>query len=187
MALPDTAVVQVGTQIVLADTTDYSPTAANNLGTRTDQIDLTSLANAAARQSAKVDLGASRAFGYNVMAALEFAVAPGDGVTVDFYWAPSNSATAGTNNPGGVSGSDAAYTGTTGSTIDESVLQLQYIGSFSCTNDATTAVQIAQVGTFAPQERYGSMVVYNNAGQALHSDAVEMSISITPLDYVVID
>lgn len=187
MALPDSAVVQVGTQIVLADSTDYSPTAANNLGTRTDQIDLTSVANAAARQSEKVDLGASRAFGYNVMAVLEFAVAPGDGVFVDFYWAPSNSGTAGTNNPGGVSGTDSAYTGTTSASIEESVLQLSYIGSFSCSNEATTTVQLAQVGTFAPQERYGSLVVFNNSGQSLVSDAVEMAVSITPLDYVVID
>ena len=188
MALPDTAVVQVGTQIVFANTAEHSPSTNNNLGTRTDQIDLGgTVGTLTARQSDQVDLGASRAFGYSVVAAIEFATAPADGDTVDFYWAPSNNATAAVANPGGVSGADGAYTGTAGSTITESLAQCMYIGSLSCTNDATTTVQIGYIGSFMPPERYGTLVVYNNTGVSYHSDAVEMSVSLTPMSYVVID
>jgi len=187
MALPDTTVVQVGTALILADTTDHSPATANNLGTRTDQIDLTSVANAAARESDKLDLGANRAFGYSVYCAFEFAATPTAGNTVDLYWAPSNNTTASTANPGGVSGSDGSYTGTSASTIDESVLQLQYIGSFVCSDDATGTVQQGYVGSFMPTERYGTLVVYNNSGAAFHSDMVETSIAITPMSYVTVD
>jgi hypothetical protein len=55
MALPDSAKYTIGTAIILADTTDHSPAANYNLGTRTDQIDCTDLAAGAARQSAKFD------------------------------------------------------------------------------------------------------------------------------------
>ena len=44
-----------GTPKAWADTTDY----AGDGGTRTHQIDLTSLADGAARQGAKADLGAT--------------------------------------------------------------------------------------------------------------------------------
>lgn len=76
------------------------------------QFNFESVANDAARQSTKADLGATRAARFNVMAALEFASA---GLTageyVEFYWASSPSSTAANANPAGVSGSDAAYAG----------------------------------------------------------------------------
>lgn len=186
MALPDEIVVQTGTAIVFADTTDHSPASANNLGTRTAQIDLTSVSNNAARQSDKVDLGATRAEIYEVVAALEIAATPTAGNVVEFWWAPSPSGTAGTANPGGVSGADAAYAGYS-SNLDASIKQLQFIGDFVCTAQATGTVQIARVGSFAPKHRYGTLVVYNKSGAALHSDAVEMSVLLSPLETAVVD
>lgn len=186
MALPDEILVQSGTAIVFADVTDHAPATANNLGTRTHQLDLTSVANNAARQSAKVDLGAAWAEEHAVIAALEIAATPTAGNVVEFWWAPSPNATASTANPGGVSGADAAYAGYS-SNLDASVKQLQFIGEFVCTAQATGTVQIARVGSFRPKHRYGSLIVYNKSGAALHSDAVEMSVLVSPLETAVVD
>lgn len=183
MALPDSLKLTVGTAIVLADTTDYLPTAANNLGSRTDQLALASVANAAARQSAKIDFGANRAPLWNLACSLEIAATPTAGNTIDFYLAPSNSGTAGTANPGGVSGSDAAYTGYS-SNLTDSLKQLLYIGSHICTAQATATVQVnLSVGVFMPPERYGTIVVVNNSGAAMHSDDVEMAVVLTPVEH----
>lgn len=171
-------------QICFADhATDFSPTAANSLevGTPTDvQLDLTSLANGAYRQSAKVDLGANRAGLYAARAALEFATGPTAGNRVNLYWAPSGSATAGTGNPAAASGSDAAYAGYS-SNAAASVLQAVFIGSFVCTAQATTTVQVAECGALSPTERYGSLIVENASGVAMMSDAVEMHIVLDPV------
>lgn len=168
--------VKNGTQIVWADTTDFggSPVA------RTVQIDLTSVATTAARQGVKVDLGATRAARYAVTLRVEYDVAPSSGDICSLWWAPSPHATAGTANPGGVSGTDADYTGTAGDSLADSILQLALIGNLVCTSDVATVVN-QQSFVFFPTERYGSIVVYNEADQAFEGDAVEMSIIFTPL------
>lgn len=175
---------RVGTQICFADhTTDFSPTTANDLtqGTPSEvQIDLTSVADGAARQSNKVDLGEQRAPAYSVVAAFEIAATPTAGDYIELYWAPSPDPTAANGNPGGVSGSDAAYAGYS-SNLAASVKQLDYIGNFICTAQATGTVQVAKVATFSPSERYGTLVVKNESGAALHSDAVEMHIVFNPI------
>ena len=180
MALPDSAKITIGTPIVVADTTDYVDN--QGMGTRTDQIDLTSLAAGAARQSDKLDFTANMDLEYVLGASIEWATAPTAGETVDFYVSWSNSATAGTNNSGGVGGSDAAYTGYS-SNLDDSLKQLQYLGSMVATTQATATVQIdSNVSTFTPRARYGTLVVVNNsAGDNFHSDAVEMAVRMTPL------
>ena len=164
------------TAIVWADTTDY----AGDLGGRTDQIDLTSVASTAARQGVKKDLGATRAAVYAVEVAIEYDVAPTSGNVCSIWWAASVSAVAGTANPGGVSGTDAAYTGTAGDSLADSIKQLTLIGNLVCTSDAAAVVQF-QTFIFSPELRYGSPVVWNEADQALEGDAVEMGISFTPL------
>lgn len=185
--MPNKVLVQAqdGTppQISFADhATDFSPTAANSLevGTPTDvQLDLTTITNGSFRQSAKVDLGENRAALYAVRAALEFATAPTAGNRVNLYWAPSGSATAGTANPAGASGSDAAYAGYS-SNAAASILQAQFIGSFVCTAQATTTVQVGECGVFSPTERYGSLIVENASGVSTMSDAVESHIVFDP-------
>ena len=186
MALPDNVLVQSGTAIVFADTTDHAPATANNLGTRTAQIDLTSVADDAYRQSDKVDLGATRAEEYAVMAALEWAATPTAGEVAEFWWAPSPSGTAGTANPGNASGADAAYTGYS-SNGDASIKQCQFIGDFVATAQATGTIQKAFVGSFRPKFRYGSLIVCNRGGSAFHNDAVEMSVLVSPEAGVITD
>lgn len=171
---------QAGTQFLFADHgTDFGAapaTAANTLiqGTPTDvQIDLTGLADAAARASAKsgslwAGTGSDEAaLVYKVDACLEWESAPTDSAgTVDFYWAPSASATAATGNPGGVTGSDAAFTET-----DGNLGQMTFIGSLTIRNNV---INIGHVGWLIPYEEYGSLVIVNNSGGALRSTATAM-------------
>lgn len=161
------------TAIVFADATDFSGT--NSGYTRTAQIDLTSIANGAARQSDKVDLGVDRSQLYSVRVGIELAVAPTAGNIVEFYWSASASATAGTGNDGGASGADGAYKA---GEEAEWKKQLIFIGALVLTNDATTTVQVQSIGMFKPPERYGSVIVVNTSGQALVADAVEMFVAL---------
>lgn len=175
-----------GNQLLFADHgTDFGAapdTAANSLlqGSQTDvQIDMTALAaSGGGRQSAKSgDLGSERPPYYRVDACIEFDVAPSDGDTVDFYWAESPSAAAGTGNGGGITGLDSAYTETTGT-----LAELTYIGSLVCRNNV---ICIGKIGTVSPQQQYGSLVVINNADQALNGAGVmdETHVVFTPLTF----
>ncbi len=169
------------TAIVIADTTDYS----GDLGARTDQIDLTDLGDGEARQSAKVDLAVSGALLaplYAVFSALEHsATAPESGELGPWYVGFSPSAVAGTANPGGLSGGDAAYTGTAGDSLADSLKQLELIGSHIWTADVTAVVQFSLIGWFKPAFRYASFVYHHDtdgAGEDLHSDADEMGLLV---------
>jgi hypothetical protein len=165
---------KVGTPHVWANGGDYGG------GDRTDQINLIGLADGASRQGDKGNLGTPRARQYILDVWLEFAVAPASGTTVDIYWAASPHVVPATNNPGGCSGSDGAYTGTAGDSMDDSLNQLQFLGSCVLTLDATAVVQRFTFLVTLPHQ-YGMPVVDNNAGQALHSDAVEMALRFTGL------
>lgn len=177
-----------GNQLLLADHSgDFgaSPaTAANSLlvGSQTDiQLDLTGVAaSGGARASTKsASLGDPRVSMYRVDACLEFETAPTDGGVVDFYWAGSPSSTAGTGNPAGLSGSDAAFTDT-----DGNLAQMTFIGSLSVRNNV---INIGHVGMLRPEHQYGILVVVNNADQALRSTATAMDethITLTPLAFV---
>lgn len=181
-----TAIDSAPDQITFADVgADYNPTAANDLRVAgvedTEvQLDLTSLADGAARQSTKVDLGEDRALSYAVRAAFEMAATPTAGAVIQLWWAPSQHVTAANGNPGGCSGADGAYAGYS-SNMATSIVQLVYIGVFVCTVQVTTVVQVAEVGILSPTERYGSLVVRNESGAAFHSDAVESHVVFDPL------
>lgn len=187
MALPDKTVQQAGSVIVIADSTDYSPAANNNLGTRTHQMDLTDLAAGDAWQTEKFDFGVSRALSKYAKGAFEFATGVVAGEKVAVYLAASFSATAAVGNPGGVTGVSGAYTGTAGSTLTESLPQLQFIGNFNVTDDSAATVQQARIGKFSPPERYGSLVIVNLTSGAFHSDMDETSIALSDIDTVTID
>ena len=173
--------VKMGTAVCWADTTDYSATLSGIA--RTHQIDLTDLANAAAREGAKADLGATRAACFAVHVGVEVAVVPTAGLTIEFYWAASYSGTAATGNPAKLTGADAAWTGTTHGTVAQSKFQLTFMGVLVLTpDDDTDNIQVACInGCFSPPTRYGFPVVVNLAGQALHSDAVEAYIALIPI------
>ena len=168
-----------GTAIVLADATDYNPT--NSLGARTDQLDLTSLANGAYRQSAKVDFGATRAELWEATGMIEPGVAPTAQGPIELWIGWSASATPGTGNPGNLSGIDAAYVGygAAATDADECINQLDYIGHIPMSADLV--VQTGHFGYFTPKQRYGIVVVRNGCGQALEGDAVEMAIRLSPI------
>jgi hypothetical protein len=173
--------VRRNTPIVFADYDDYTGTASGYV--RTNQIDLTSLANNAARQGDKQDMSGLRDTDWIVMVAIEFDVAPASGAEVKFYWANSPHGTAENANPGGCSGNDSAYNGTGGDSIEDSLEQLDFIGALVCTNDAATTVQYQKIGIIkgAEIERYGIPVVLNKSGQAFEGDAVEMYIALVPM------
>ena len=172
--------IKNGTPIVWADPTDYNP-AAGVIYTRTHQIDLTSLANAAARQGAKADLLASRGAAMRVRFCPEFDVAPASGVTMEVYFSFSNSATAGLDNPGFCTGADAAYTGTTGDSIANSVKLMVGPFAYVCTSDLAAISLPMDIGILYPTQRYVSPVVVNKGGQALEGDAVEMFLALIPI------
>jgi len=173
-------------QITFADFGgDFSPTAANDLrhvsAVDTEvQLTLASLADGAARQSTKVDLGSLRAREYHVRAAFEMAATPTTGDIIELYWAPSQHATAGTGNAANVTGADGAYAGYAAN-LAASVLQLIYIGAFVCTVQVTATVQVAEVGVFSPPERYGSLIVKNESNAAFHNDDVESHVVFDPI------
>ena len=155
------------------ENTDVAPTAV--------QLDLGGTVTAGtARQATKADLGANRAPEFGVSASLEFATAPVTGETVDFYWSPSHSGTAGKGNMGQTTGADGAYDGGA-ATLAEGLAQLIFIGSLVCTADATTFIQTAFIGVFSPPDRYGILVVHNNTSDDYHSDAVEMAVAFDPI------
>jgi hypothetical protein len=158
-------------------TGSFSPTDSGNNWLADQAADtnaaltLAGVANAAGRQSAKVDLGATRAARYAVYGCVDYTgETPTSGGTVDYYWAPSTSGTAANSNVAGNSGADAAAPdGALGSiTLAEFILMCQYIGSLVVTDDG--AVQSGYVGIFSPPERYGQLVVVNNGGDAFEAD-----------------
>ena len=177
--------VEAGGQHIFRDSTDYAPAAANNweqtgIAATFVQIDCTSLADAAGRQSTVADLGATWAGAYSVDAAIEFAATPTAGDVVEVYWSGTPDS-AGSPSPGNTSGSDSAYTGDGGGTLAESVKLMQFIGNFVCTDAATATVQNAHVGVFSPPHRYGNLVIKNESGAAFHSDMVETSFVFNPI------
>ena len=173
-------------QITFADfANDFSPAAANDLrhASAVDtevQLALATVADGAARQSTKVDLGADRALEYAVRAAFEMAATPVAGDVIELYWAPSQHATAANGNPGGASGADGAYAGYDAN-LGASVTQLIFLGVFICTANPTAVVQVAEVGVFAPTERYGSLIVKNESAAAFHADDVECHVVFDPI------
>lgn len=174
VALPDYARIQSGTE----------KTFKSSGGSAV--ITMTSVANNAARQSDKCDFGVTRARVYKVIAEVELAATPTAGNEIELWLGPSSSATAGTDNLGGLGGSDAAYSGYS-SNLDASIKQLLYIGSLICTAQATTTVQKGFVGIVVVPQRYASLVVYNKSGAAFHSSATNISFRFIPIEDVIED
>jgi len=180
--------VSVGTQIRFFVTGSFSPAdAATNwtIGTPTDVVlTLNAVANAAGRQSTKVDLGATRSAAYEVLGCVDFTgEAPTIGATVDYYWAPSTHTTDANGNVAGNSGVDGdAPAGALGTILlTEFLAQCQYIGSLVVHDGAS--VQNGMVGVFSPSSRYGQLIVVNNSGDVFEADDVEMHQVFNPIVY----
>lgn len=177
---------KVGTQIAFYVSADYSPADQGTnfkIGSPTEAtLTLSALADAAGRQSDKVDLGATRARAYECLMAVDFTgETPTAGERVGVYWAPSTSGTQGTGNVAGNSGADAAAPGgALGSiTLAEFLDQCIFIGSLIVHDGAV--VQNGFVGILAPPGRYGQIVVVNESGAAFEADNVEMGVFLNPI------
>lgn len=176
--------VKVGApQISFATHASLSPAAANvlELGTPTEvELSLLNLADTAAAQSSKFDLGANRAPDYTVKACLEWQVAaPTTALFVEFWVSWSNQSGALVANDGYATGSDGAYTGTP-ATLLEGLSQLDFIGVQVATADIEFQISTIS-GPLVPKERYGNLIVRNMAGQTLcDTDIIETNIVFTP-------
>lgn len=170
-----------GTAIVWADDAGDYDSSASGLAA-THQLSLVGVLDTEAREGAKADLGDTRARQYVVLAAIEWDTAPTSGELVEFYWVASPSGTAGNANPGGATGADADYAGSSGDSLADSVQQLIFIGSMVCTSDSDTeGVQYQQIGVLTDIPQYGFPIVKNESGQTFHSDDVEMYVALIPL------
>lgn len=183
MTLPDDFKLKIGSAIILGNAGTHSPAAANNLGAITDEINVTNLAAGAARQSAKFDFGATFDEIQTLAACVEWETNPEVANTdyLEFYMGFSPLAAAANANPGGLSGSDAAYTGYAAGSLAASLRQLTPLGVMMMDNVINTdQAQIdTDIYTFRPSERYGILVVVNKANAAaLHSDVIETSFRI---------
>jgi len=119
--------------------------------------------------------GANRARRWSVQVTFSVGSAATAGNEIEVWWAGSPSATAGTSNPGGTSGTDATFN----TTPDEYKQQLVFIGSLVLSNNAGTGIQTQNL-VFQPDFRYGMPVVVNKSGQTLGSTAGDHTITLTP-------
>lgn len=105
--------------------------------------------------------------------------APTDGNVVELWVGESTSATAGTGNPGGLTGADAAVTN-----ADQRRRQCNLAGSLSLSNNVGTGAQ-RQHFTYFPSLRYLVPLVFNNSGTALSGTAGDHILTGTPFYRVV--
>lgn len=127
-------------------------------------------------------MGANRARLYDVLVTSSVGSAGTAGKEIEVYWAASDSGTAGTDNPGGTSGTDATFN----TTPDEYKQQLIYIGSLILSNNAGTGVQ-KQWMVFSPPCRYGMPVWVNKSGQTAGSTAADHTFTMTPREEAIED
>ncbi len=173
-------------QWLFSDVTDFPnsgegppDTAANDLrlgspSPTRGQLDLTSVAAAAARQSDKQQLSAAAiAVRWTLGACIEWAGGslPDAGGTVDFYANFSPNTTAATGNSAGASGSDAAFTAANNP-------QLIFLGSMVVRNTAININAAIASNVYMPY-RDLSIIVVNNTSEAFHTDMEETHIVLT--------
>jgi len=177
--------IKEGTQIRFFVTGSFSPADDGTNwteGTPTDvALTLSGLADAAGRQSLKVDLGATRPPTLALLGCVDFTgETPTANTTVDYYWAPSTSSTQANGNVAGNSGADAACPdGALGTITLAEFLELCIpIGSLAVHDGAS--VQNGFVGWLSSPTRYGQLIVVNNSGDAFEADDVEMHQVLTP-------
>lgn len=153
------------------------------IGTPTDvALTLSAVADAAGRQSLKVDLGAVRAERYAVFGCVDFTgETPTQGERVDYYWLPSTHTTQANGNVVGNSGADAdAPGGAVGTpTLADMKAMAQFIGSLTIHDGAS--VQNGYIATFSPAERFGQLLVINESGDVFEADDVEMHQVMNPI------
>ena len=172
MALPDSGKLVDGTSFIFALDADWPASPTQGWSASVDaEIDFGSLADDGYEQSAKCDLTANRDLEYMVEMTVETDTDATAGGTIDVYAGYSDSVTAGTGNPAGLSGTEAAYAGGSGGTAATGVMLLEFVGSLVLqnTNDADAQPQVGVIGVITPKKRYMMIVIHNQSGVALGS------------------
>jgi len=100
--------------------------------------------------------------------------AAANGTYLDLYIGESDSATAGTANPGGLTGADAAV-----ATPAEKTLQLRLVGIMPMSNVLGTGLQVFRT-IYYPVCAYLIPVVVNSTGQTLSGTGTDHKVIITP-------
>jgi hypothetical protein len=143
-----------------------------------ETLTLTSLANDAAREGDKSASWVDGTKGRPEVLEIRFESAVGsaatDGREIELYMGESDNATAGSDNPGNLTGADAAL-----SNPDELKRQLRFVGSLVLSNARGTNVQ-KQRFWYRPVATYLVPVVVNKSGQSLGSTAGDHKIVVTP-------
>lgn len=141
-------------------------------------LTLTSLTNGSCREGGKSAtlVDGTKGMPEILVCRLESAVgsAATTGRELNLYFGESDSSTAGTNNPGNLTGADAGL-----STPTELLAQLGFAGSLSFSNTRGTNVQKA-VLFYWPKLPYIIPVLYNDTGQTLSGTAGNHTLSVTP-------
>lgn len=99
---------------------------------------------------------------------------PTDGRELNCYLGFSSSATAGTDNPGGLSGADAAV-----GDVDQ-LPQLVFAGAVVMAGSLTTGIQRADPFYVKPKKEYVVPVIHNDTGQTTTNVDGETKITIRP-------
>ena len=163
----------VGTPKIWAVNATWAPSNSSWSTTPDYLITLAAIANGAGRQGAKGDLGASWNQIYIPVLRVETTATPTSGAAITLAWAPSASATAANDNPGGCTGGDAAFSDA------DLYNQLWILGSLNCDN--AVSVQQVYLGEFRPPTRYGMPVVWNASGAALDADNIQQGVILIPI------
>ena len=141
-------------------------------------LTLTSLANDAAREGDKSATWVDGTKGLPELIEVRFESQVGSAATngkeIELYVGESDSATAGTANPGNLTGADAAL-----SNPDELKNQLMFVGSLVLSNARGTNVQKQRL-RFKPVCAYSVPVVVNKSGQTLGSTGTNHVVVMTP-------
>lgn len=163
MALPDYGKREFGTEV------NWKSSGGTGL------LTLTSLANAAARQGAKIDLGATWDAEWLVVFESAVGSAATNGAEIQLFFGESLSGTAGTDNPGNLTGADAGL-----SVPSELIGQLLYVGSLVLSNTLGTGKQVTTM-RYRPLSRYVMPVVYNLSAQTLSGTAGNHAVRMIPV------
>lgn len=174
------------TPIVWASALDYN----GGGGAKNNTIELAVLLPDTARQGDLVDLDQGvvtdkfpRKFVVTLRMAFEDLDLPNAGEAIDLYWA--SSAAVGGPFQDGMGDGDAVYVGTAGSTMTESLRQLQFLGSLLLTIDGKTALVAQTTFMVALPAQFGIPVIVNRTGADLADDGEFLSITFTPYEYEV--
>ncbi len=180
--MPNEILINSAVNSLVFSTADYSGT----IGPQTDLLTLKGLADGAARQSDLADLDNQhiankwpRDFSITPVI-MWFDLAPPNFGTIDIYWGASFLAG---GLPGGLGVSDANYTGSAGSSLAESLKQLQFLGSLFSTEDDDPIIQQTTFRASLPTQ-HGVLVVVNNTDTAI-SESTQLGIVLTPIEFEV--